>query len=207
MNKLVSISALIALTVSAPSMANKVKKLTIKAPEGFNNAPVVEVYSTNGEQWNKVDKTKETTFKVGFNADCKYEGKGNKAYKGNFGVYGFTQVGDESPSNFLIPHAKEAEAKFRFNKTEGFDFVGVCKTELEKRLSQNADLTKYHVMAKGFTVKYPAAIKVGYTLQCKPTGIGFEDISTKRVNVNAKIKCAGSDLAKSRKSQSRNQSQ
>lgn len=195
--KTITVGVALSLVLLSPmAQANKVKKLKVKAPEGYANAPVVEVYSTTGEKWNKVDKTKETTARVGLNAECKYEGKGNKAYSGNFGVYGFTQVGDEAPADFLIPHAKEAKARFRYEKSTELDVVQVCNTELEKRLSQDADLTKYEVLAKGFTVNYPAAFTASYYLKCSPTGLGFSDSSIKKVKVNAKISCAASDLAK-----------
>ena len=190
------VSMIMLLGNSFNATANKVKKLNLTAPQGYSKAPTVYVYSTKGEKWNKVDKVKATTFSVNLNADCKYEGKGNKAYRGNLSVSGFNQVGKELPADFLIPHAKSASAKFRYEGNSGFDAIKACNTELEKRLSQDADKTKYHVLAKGFTIKYPAALRVNYSLTCKPTGLGFSDYSSKSVKVNAKINCQGSDLAK-----------
>jgi hypothetical protein len=51
-------------------------------------------------------------------------------------------------------------------------------------------------LSKGFTVNYPAACKVNFGLTCKPTGLGFSDYKSKSVMVNARIQCAGFDLAK-----------
>ncbi len=62
------------LLLSPLAQANKVEKLSVKAPDGFADAPTVVVYSSQGEQWDKVDKTASTTFRIGLNAKCKYEG-------------------------------------------------------------------------------------------------------------------------------------
>ncbi len=196
MRKSICVTTVVLLSLTQSALANKVKKLKLYALDGYAHAPVVKVYSTNGEKWNQIDKTYETTFRARLNAECKYEGKGNKAYSGDMTVKGFVQVGKEDPIAILIPHANETKAKFRFEGDSGFSAVQACNTELEKRLSQDADLTKYHILGKGFTLKYPAAYQLGYYLKCKPTGLGFTDTARKSVKVNAKINCMGSDLAK-----------
>ncbi len=195
MKKVIFIGASL-LVLNEAAFANKIKKFSLKAPEGYSEAAVVKVYSTNGEKWNKIDQTQEVNFKAQLNAECKYEGKGNKAYKGDFTVSGFTQVGADYPAKHLIPHVKETKGTFRFDKNSNFDFVQACNVELEKKLSENADLTKYDILAKGFSLNYPAAVKASYYLTCKPTGIGFADTSSKSVLLNTKIQCQGSDLAK-----------
>ncbi len=191
-----SFTTIVLLSLTPIAQANKVKTLSVSAPDGYHKDAVVKVYSTNGEKWTSVDNTHESLFAVNLNAKCKYEGKGNKAYKGNFWVSGFERVGTLAPSNKLIPHSKKASSKFRYQGDTNLNIVKACNTELTKRLSENADLTKYHVLAKGFTIDYPAAFNASYSLLCKPTGIGFSDSRTKSTKINAKIQCQGSDLAK-----------
>lgn len=188
---------LAALTLPPSAFANKVKKLSISNPSGYSNAPEIEVYSTNGEKWTDVDKTDTSRFTVGLSAECQYEGKGNKAYRGNFFIPGFVLVGDKEPANFLIPHSKTATGVFRWEDGAGqsLDPVKVCNDELQKRLADNPNKTKYHILADGFRVNYPAAFKASYSLICQPTGAGFADSSTKSAMINARIKCEGSAAA------------
>ncbi len=124
--------------------------------------------------------------------------RGNKAYRGSLIVPGFTLIGGHKPPDFLIPNSHDASGAFRYENGTGqpTSAIKVCADELEKRLSGNADLTKYDLLAKGFTVNYPAAFRVSFGLTCKPTGIGFADHASKSVMVNARIQCAASDLAK-----------
>ena len=184
--------------VSIDSHANKVKTLSIDTLLGMQGAPTILVYSSSGEKWDKVDKSEATDISVHLNAKCKYEGKGNKAYKGSFGVYGFTAVGDTEPADFLIPHASEAKGKFRYSGHDEFNPLQVCANELEKRLSEQADKTKYHVLAQGFKVDYPAAVTASYGLTCKPTGAGFTDYQSTKIKINASVKCQASAKAESK---------
>lgn len=193
--------ALIAtLAVPSSAVANKVKKLNISPLEGYAEAPAVLVYSTNGEKWDAVDTSAAVTFKVKLNAKCKYEGKGNKAYEGDLLVEGFDIIGDTNPADFLIPHSSTAEATFRYNNGAGQPTkpIEICATELTKRLSENKDLSKYHILSKGFTVKYPGAFKVKYRMYCRATGLGKSALDSDTTLVNASIKCAASDLAESK---------
>jgi len=196
-------SILLLLTVfcfTSEILANKVKKFSISSPQGFGKAPQIEVFSKNGEKYTDVDKTDQSKFLVNMKIECRYEGKGNKAYRGSMKVPGYTAVSENEPPGFLIPHSKEAYRVFRFDDGKGqpLNVVGICNEELAKRLSQNADKTKYHIMAQGFKVKYPAALKVEYTLQCKATGIGKSTFDVKRTMINATIDCNASDLAKAK---------
>ena len=186
------------LLAATPAFGNKVKKLTVSALSGYDGAPVVVVYSSSGEKWDRVDKTVATKATVRLRAECRYEGKGNKAYRGSLSLDGFTGVGDTYPDSILIPHAKTARRDFRYSGGASLKPTRVCGDELEKRLSQDASLTKYHLLAKGFSVKYPAAFRAQFYLTCKPTGLGFTDTSTKSANINAVIRCKASDLAKNK---------
>jgi len=185
---------------SSEIMANKPKRFSVSAPQGFGKAPQIEVYSKNGEKYTDVDKTDQSKFLLDINIECKYEGKGNKAYRGSMNVPGYTAVSDNEPPGFLIPHANEAYRIFRYDDGKGQpnNVVGICNNELQKRLSQNAHKTKYHIMATGFKVQYPAAIKVEYTLRCNATGIGKSSFDVKRRMINATIDCNASDLAKAK---------
>jgi len=195
LNRALALTLCIALPLTAH--ANKVKKLSISNPSGYNNAPEIEVYSTSGEKWTDVDKTDTSRFTVNLNAECQYEGRGNKAYRGAMSVPGFVSVGNSEPANFLIPHSSTASEVFRWNDGNGqeLDPVKACNDELQKKLANNPNKTKYHFLADGFSVNYPAAFRVNYTLTCKPTGAGFTDTSTKNAMVNAKLKCTGSPQA------------
>ncbi|MCW8880468.1 MAG: hypothetical protein OQK04_04715 [Kangiellaceae bacterium] len=193
--------SILLIAMSIPhAQANKTKKFSISSPDGFKKSPEIEVYSVNGEKYTDIDKTDQSKFLIKLNAECKYEGKGNKAYRGELKVPGYVPTSESKPANFLIPTSKEAYRIFRYENGKGqpLNPVNVCNSELQKRLSQNSDKTKYHIMAKGFSVKYPAALKVEYVLQCKATGLGKSTFDRKSTMVNARIKCHKSDLAKAK---------
>jgi hypothetical protein len=190
----------IATLLANPVYANKAKKFKITPPQGFNGAPQIDVYSTNGEKYNKVDSTKVTKVSVGTNLKCQFEGKGNKAYDGNLKVPGFAIVSANEPADFMLPHSKAASRKFRWDTGSGQTLSPqkVCNQELQKKLSQSPNKTKYHILADGFTVKQPAALNVEYTLRCNATGLGKSSYGTKRILVNAKYHCKASALAKNK---------
>ncbi|MEJ8566139.1 hypothetical protein [Elongatibacter sediminis] len=199
MNRKASVCGLfvMAALVASPAYANSIRKLDISALDGYGDAPRVRVYSTDGEKWNAVDATVAARFKVKLNAKCRFEGKGNKAYEGDLQVAGFDIIGDTDPADFMIPHSGTAEATFRYAGGEGqpTDPVEVCATELKKRLSENKNLTKYNILAKGFKVNYPGAFEVKYRMYCHATGLGRSDLGSDTTLVNARIECAASDLA------------
>jgi len=184
----------------ATLIANKIETLDISPLDGFAEAPTIEVYSTDGEQWNAIDKTQAVTFKVHLNAKCKFEGKGNKAYEGDLTVAGFDIIGDTEPADFLIPHSGTTEASFRYSDGKGQPVkpTEICSTELTKRLSENQGQSKYHILGKGLTVDYAGALEVKYTMYCRATGLGKSDLGSDTTLVNARIHCAASDLAKAK---------
>ncbi len=188
------------LALPSAALANKIQKLDISPLQGFADAPTIEVYSTDGEHWNAVDKSAAVKFKVYLNAECKFEGKGNKAYEGDMTVAGFDIIGDTEPADFLIPHSSTAEASFRYVDGAGqpTEPTQICNTELTKRLSENKNQTKYDILAKGFTVNYAGAFEVKYRMYCRPTGLGKFDLGSDTTLVNARIHCAASDLAKTK---------
>ncbi len=183
-----------------PALANKAKKFSVSPIQGFNEAPRITVYSTNGEKYNSIDKTKITKVKVSTNIECKYEGKGNKAYDGDLRVPGFVAVSSNEPSDFMIPHSKTASRTFRWDTGSGQSLnpLKICNDELQKKLSENTNKTKYHILSKGFTVNYPASLNVEYRLKCNATGIGKSSFATKRILVNAKYNCQASAKAKNK---------
>lgn len=197
-------SIILALMWLSPAVsANKIKNFELRAPDGFAAAPQIKVYSTDGEKWNAIDKTYLTTVTAGLYARCKYEGKGNKAYKGSFDVSGFALNGKLNPSNHLIPHSKTVSGKYvHTGQTDSFDPTKVCNEELNKKVAQNPDLKldekyrKYPFLEKGFKVNSTAKIRGRYHLTCKPTGAGFTDFAHRTVYLNTVIDCQGSPLAK-----------
>ena len=157
----------------------------------------MHVYSTNGERWTDVDQIETASIAVYLNAECKYEGSGNKAYRGSLSVPGFAFVGQKEPPNFLIPHANRASGLYRWDGGSGQNQspVEACNAELDKRVANSSGKSKYDFLAQGFTVNFPAALRVSYNLTCKPTGLGFTDSRTRSTNINARIKCSASAQA------------
>jgi len=195
-----SLALISLMTFPSVAAANKIQKLDISPLDGYAEAPTIAVYSTNGEEWNAVDRTQAVHFKVHLNAECKFEGKGNKAYEGDLTVAGFDIIGDTEPADFLIPHSSTAAGSFRFVDGAGQPIkpIEVCGTELTKRLSENKNRTKYHILAKGFTVNYAGAFEVKYRMYCRATGLGKSDLGSDTTLVNARIHCAASDLAEAK---------
>lgn len=199
---LITFVSLVFGAFSTSVLANSVKTLKVNAPDGFKNAPVLKVYSLDGEKWSEVDKTHISSASAQLYARCKYEGKGNKAYKGIFSLGGFQRVGDTEPANFLIPHKKTTSANFQFVGNANINPVKICNDELKKKVAQKPDLNldekyrKYPFLIKGFKVNYPAALESTYHLTCYPTGIGALDYKYKKVKLNAVIDCQASPLAK-----------
>lgn len=198
MPRIVLTTAVAALLAAAPqALANKVKELNISPYAGFGDAPEIVVYSTSGERWTDVDATATTQVRVRLRAECRWEGRGNKAYKGNMIVPGFARIGSKDPANFLIPHADEASEHYRWDGGSGqsLDPVQACNVELDKRAASEPGKSKYHLLAEGFRIDYPAGLDVAYALQCKPIGLGFTDSKTRNKKINVRIDCQPSALA------------
>lgn len=185
------------LLMTAPSMANKVKHINIAPISGYDQAPEFAVYSTDGENYTDVDPTESSRVSVRLSAKCKYEGRGNKAYKGVIEVPGFVRVGSKEPANFLIPHADEASAEFRWNggTANQLNPVEACNNELAKLAATTAGKSRQHLLAEGFTVNFPAALRVVYDFRCEATGLGRTDLESRSVLANTRIKCEPSALA------------
>ncbi len=177
--------------------ANKVQTLSVANPHGFDQAPELVVYSTTGERWTTTDTNTTATLAVNLHAKCQWEGRGNKAYKGNISAPGLVLVGQRQPANFMIPHAAHASGLFRWNGggSQTIDPVKVCNDELAKRVANEPGKTKYHFLAEGFRVNAPAALRVNYQLTCNPIGLGFADIRTRSAMVNTVVDCTASPLA------------
>ena len=187
---------------TSTSYANSIKKFNLSAPEGFENAPIVKVSSLDGEKWSLVDKSQITDISVNLKAKCKYQGKGNKAYKGQLYATGFQAIGDTEPRNFLIPHSSAASGKFQYVGEEKINLAKICNDELKNKVANVPGQTlepkyrKFAFLSKGFKVNYPNAIETKYTFYCKATGIGKSRLKSKYEKVNAIIDCQPSALAK-----------
>jgi hypothetical protein len=147
-----------------------------------------------------VDPTETTTIELNLHAECQWEGRGNKAYRGRLSAPGFVLVGQHRPVNFMIPHSRTASGLFRWDggSEHSIDPVKVCNDELDRRVANAPGKTRYHFLAEGFKVEYPAALRVDYRLTCKPIGLGFEDASTKTAKANAVVECAASPQAQAK---------
>ena len=85
--------------------ANKVTKLKLTPPQGFENAPVIKVKSLDGETWSLVDKTQQSAVNLGFAGKCRYSSRGNTNYSGALSLAGFEAIGKTEPANIYIPHS------------------------------------------------------------------------------------------------------
>ncbi|MEM9401154.1 MAG: hypothetical protein AAGA44_01560 [Pseudomonadota bacterium] len=186
-----AIAAAISL-VSANAFANKVTRLNVSA----KNQPTVVVFSNNGERYTTIDPVHMTVVKVNLSARCRFAGRGNKAYKGELKMAGFTRVGTKQPANFLIPHSSEASGVFRLGGEgdQPFNAVNACNDELNKRVATSGD-SKYEIMAKGFDFTYPAGLRSTYAFRCNATGLGRTDLESRGVNLNTRLRCLASPAA------------
>ena len=195
------------LLLCGPAMANKVTKLDLKDMQGYADAPVVEVYSSDGEKWDTIDFNKTTQVRLGFDAACRYKGGSDySAYEGSMLFRNFSIVGNVYPeaSGETIAKADHVSADVRLNpnfKTSSIDFdpVGACNAELENRLALPDSKSKYELLAEGFIVNVPNADQALYTLTCKRiTPAGFDDMAFNPASVNARVACKPSAKAKAK---------
>ncbi|MEM9334217.1 MAG: hypothetical protein AAGA33_05145 [Pseudomonadota bacterium] len=177
---------------SFDALANKVTRLNVSA----KNKPTVVVFSNNGERYTTIDPVYVTEVEVNLSAKCRFAGRGNKAYKGELKMPGFTRVGSKQPANFLIPHSNEASAGFRLggDGNQPFNAVKACNDELDKRVATSGT-SKYEIMAKGFDFTYPAGLRSTYAFRCNATGLGRTDLESKNVNSNTRLRCLASPTA------------
>ena len=190
-----------AVMAAAPATANWVTKLDLQDMKGFADAPVVHVYSSDGEKWDKVDTNRATNFKLGFDAECKWGGKGHKAYKGYFEVNGFSLAGNVYPEGegVGIETAQWVKSDLRWTgENTTFKPTQVCNSELDKRLATQAGKSKYEWLAKGFSVNYADAVRARYVLFCYGTGLGKSDIADNPARVNVRVVCDPSAKAKAK---------
>ncbi len=192
------------LVAAGQARANKVEKLDLQDMQGFADAPVIDVYSTSGEQWDKVDTNKVTDFELGFDAECKFKGGSDySAYQGNFYVEGFSNVGNEYPESEgkTIATASSIRSNLRWHGGQfvNFDPVEACNSELEKRLATQVGKSKYELLKEGFVVNAPAAVRARYELTCwgvtKITNFSGMDKATDFGAVNVHVNCLPSAQA------------
>ena len=184
--------------------ANKVTKLKLTAPQGFENAPVVKVKSLDGEKWSLVDKTHQTSVNLGFAGKCRYAKRGNTNYSGALSLAGFEAIGKTEPANIYIPNSNKTSGLFQYidNAEESVDFAKVCNDALVDKVANqpnqklDPEYRKYVFLSEGFKVNYPNALAAKYRLICNPKNSGKGDIESRKTNVNAVIDCEASALAK-----------
>ena len=200
---LITLVSLVFGAFSTSVLANKVKRLKVTAPAGFEAAPIIKVKSLDGEKWSVIDKTYLSNVSVGLSAKCKYAKRGNTNYKSKFTVLGFEAVGKTEPSNIYIPQSKKASGKFQYldNGEQSVDLVKVCNDTLADKVANKKnqkvapEFRKYVFLSEGFKVNYPNAMSAKYTLYCNPKSGGRGDIESRSTKVNAVIDCQASALA------------
>jgi hypothetical protein len=168
--------------------------------QGFDRAPELEVYSTERRALDDGRRDRHVPVEMALKAECQYEGKGNKAYRGDIAVPGFVLVGQKEPPNFRHPAFGLGLRCVPLGRRAG---AGLRSGEgLQRRAGQarreRSEEDEVPLPREGIRVNYPAALRVSYTLTCKPTGAGFTDTDTKSVMVNTKVKCGASPLAEAR---------
>ncbi len=195
----IPVGVLFLLASGLPAHANQVEDVKL---EETSLRPVVEVYSSDGERWDKFVQGKSAPFRVKAYSECKYplhgdnEDKLTKAYEGKLSLGGFS-LSNVDPSGkswrFWLWATINGQATYvGGGKT---DPVEVCNAELDKRLATQGGVSKYEILAKGFDLVYPAAYRASFTLTCNPTGLGFIDYRTVTADISARIKCLASPKA------------
>ena len=112
--------------------ANKVTKLKLTPPQGFEKAPEIKVKSLDGEKWSVIDKTYQSEVSLGFAGKCRYSSRGNANYSGSLSVAGFEAIGKTEPASIYIPHSSQASGLFQYidNGEEAVDLAKVCNDAL-----------------------------------------------------------------------------
>ncbi len=199
-----SIGAILALSLGAAS-ANEIKSFSVNPVPGFNKAPVITVYSSDGETYDRIDETNVTKARVRAKMICRFGNNfmnSGKAYEAHLTLQGHTPVGATDPSDgtTLWAIGKDGNGQLSRNFRWASDpdsskFTEFCNNEVEKRLSEQPDKTKYHIMAEGFTSDYPASLVAKVNFTCNPTLGGFIDSKTKSTMINSRVICKSSALA------------
>jgi hypothetical protein len=200
--------AISALLIPVNANANKIKSFEVTPVPGYEKAPKITVYSSNGETYNKIDATKTSRARVRAKMQCKYGnnfGNADKAYDAKLELQGHaaTTATDPQDGTSLWAIGKNGQGQvsrtFRWSGGNGApNFAKICNSEVQKRLSEQPGKTKYHIMAKGFNVNYPAGLQARLRFTCKPTGAGFTEAKTKSTLINTQIVCQSSALAETK---------
>lgn len=185
-----------ALLGATPALANKVTDLYI-TPGNNPTFPTLEVYSLNGERWDRVNSNKTAQLNLkNFHAKCRWEGTGNRLYDSTFRIDGFTIL-DYKPTSTFIPVSKNLSATLKWTSSgSNFDPVKACNDELARRLANMPDKSKYVLLAQGFRVTVPAAVTARYQLICeKRVKGGITDKETENIPLSVHVNCQGSKKA------------
>ncbi len=194
--RLLWLGGLGALLGASPAMANKVTELDI-APGNNPIFPTLEVYSLNGERWDKVNSNKTAQLRLNnFNAKCRWPGTTNRLYDSNFQVDGFSVI-TYHPSDTFIPVSNDLTATLRWTGSgSNLNPVRACNDELARRLANAPDKNRYELLAQGFTITVPAAVTARYQLICeKMVDIGRTDKETENIPLSVHVNCQGSKKA------------
>ena len=204
-------SIILALLWLTPAVsANKVLLFYISPPEGYSEAPVIKVYSDNGEKWTNVDKNFVTRATLNMKVKCKFDGNLNEAYRGFFNVNGMEPVGRKVPIDKLLRPSDKVWRDFKYAGSRDINPVKICNNALQKKLTEqpnvpidpNIDYSvdkkyrKYQHLRNGFKVHVPSVLKANFKLVCKPTWKGNADQKEKQVLINTIVDCQGTELAK-----------
>lgn len=193
--------------LTSPVYANDVKKLEVWGESGFNYAPIITVYSTDGVHYNRVDATKVIRASVKAVMQCKFGSlKPDKVYEAKLqiGGDGFVSIGKQDPADGYTLHAigknggnVSRQITFQGNSKDAGKWAGACNAEVDKWLSEHPGKTRSHIMATGFTVDRPAALNGYLTFYCHPlVKGGFEGMDYKSTPINARVACKASAIAK-----------
>jgi hypothetical protein len=200
-------SIILALLWLTPAVsANSVQLFYVWPLDGFNDAPIIKVYSDDGERWTHVDKKLVTNASLNMKVKCEYDGDLNSAYRGIFTISGMQPVGYKHPTNRHLRTSDKVSRNFKYVGSRRIDPIKVCNDELQNKLSQaetkpnpygaNKAINKFTLLTDGFTVNVPSALIAKFTLICHRTGSGQTRQKVQEVALNTIVDCQGTDLAK-----------
>ncbi|NNC38868.1 MAG: hypothetical protein EX271_07085 [Acidimicrobiales bacterium] len=174
-----------------PASANEVTKLEVWGQDSLTYKNRINVFSTDGENWNTVDTQKLTEFGVKIVARCRW----NATKKGNLAVDGFDRVSEMK--GYIEKYGSSyLRAEYRYENDSGINPIQICQTALTKELAENPNKSKLQVLADGLKISLPAVLHGRFQLTCnKSFKWGYKDIESVSTKVGVIVNCAPSAIA------------
>ncbi len=195
-----------------PANANEITKFILTPGNDGAKPVVVNVFSSDGEKYDKLDLSKTTTAIVDAKLRCRYGNNAKwasrKAYEAELlNMTDHISVGPSSPDDGYslriwgnIGSGVDLKRDFRVRNDEktARKYAKICNDEIVKKLSKKPNLSKYHFMAEGFVVDRPGGVSNTVEFTCNPVGAGFIDMDRKTTSNYLRVKCGASAKAKAK---------